>query len=98
MLQTGRILGRSGLKQSFDDDGRVIVELFRNCVCGSTMMDSFNNRRETSREGTLRRERFSELIELLLGEGMTRDVAHFELLKVLRGEQSDILRMLPRIY
>lgn len=95
--QTGRVFGRSGLKQTLDDDGRVVVELFRNCVCGSTLMDCFNNRRETSAEGTRRRQRFSELIELLIGEGMAREPAQQELLKVLRGEQSDILRMLPRL-
>ena len=95
--QTGRLFGRSGLKQSYDDDGRVVVELFRNCVCGSTLMDCFNNRRETSADGERRRRRFSELIELLIGEGMVRDFAQLELLKVLRGEPSDILRMLPRL-
>lgn len=95
--QTGRVLGRSGLKQTLDDDGRVIVELFRNCVCGSTLMDCFNNRRETSEDGIRRRQRFSELIDLLMAEGMTREPAQIELLKVLRGEQSEILRMLPRL-
>ncbi len=95
--QTGRVRGRSGLKQTFDENGRVIVELFRNCICGSTLMDCFNNRREISADGTRRRQRFGELIELLIGEGMARDFAQLELLKVLRGEQSDILRMLPRL-
>lgn len=30
-----------GLKLSQDDDGNPIVELFRNCDCGSTLMESF---------------------------------------------------------
>jgi len=93
--QTGRVFGRSGLKQTLDDDGHVVVELFRNCVCGSTLMDCFSNRRETSSEGARRRQRFSELIDLLIGEGLARDFAQVELIKVLRGEHSDILRMLP---
>ena len=38
----------SGLKQSIDDEGLAIVELFRNCPCGSTLMDAFNNRRDMS--------------------------------------------------
>ena len=97
VLQTGRVCGRSGLKQTLDDDGHVVVQLFRNCAYGSTLMDCFNNRRETSSEGTRRRQRFSELIDLLIGEGLTRDFAQVELLKVLRGEHSDILRMLPRL-
>ena len=31
---------RSGLKASLDDDDRPVGELFRNCVCGSTMMEA----------------------------------------------------------
>jgi len=41
--------GRNGLKQSMDDDGKVIVDLFRNCPCGSTLMDSFGDRRDAER-------------------------------------------------
>lgn len=43
--------GRSGLKQSVDDGGHVIVELFRHCVCGSTLMDCFTDRRDASETG-----------------------------------------------
>ncbi|MBI5007060.1 MAG: hypothetical protein HZB95_08025 [Nitrosomonadales bacterium] len=42
----------SGLKQSHDDDGRTVVDLFRNCVCGSTLLESFWNRRDLTRDGT----------------------------------------------
>ncbi|MCK9987662.1 MAG: hypothetical protein AzoDbin1_04134, partial [Azoarcus sp.] len=42
-------------------DGQVIVELFRNCVCGSTLMDCFRDRRDTSEAGLRRRARFGEL-------------------------------------
>lgn len=31
----------SGLKPGRDDDGNAIVELFRNCDCGSTLMECF---------------------------------------------------------
>lgn len=30
-----------GLKPGEDDDGYPIIELFRNCACGSTLMESF---------------------------------------------------------
>lgn len=83
---------RSGLKQSMDDDGSVIVEAFRNCECGSTLMDVFNNRRDLSEAGARRRARFAELLDYLVAQSLDREVARAELLKVLRGEGSEILR------
>jgi len=53
--------GRSSLKESEDDDGQVIVEVYRNCVCGSTMMDEFHSRRDTSPAGTKRRQEYDRL-------------------------------------
>ncbi len=95
--QTGRVgSGRSGLKQTLDDDGEVIVELFRNCVCGSTLMDCFNNRRDRSAAGLKQRERFGQLIESLVERGLEYNKARTELLKVMRGEHSTILRPVPR--
>jgi hypothetical protein len=97
VTQTGRVgSGRSGLKQTFDDDGHVIVELFRNCVCGSTLMDCFTDRRDTSAAGLKRRARFGELVESLVARGLGREHARSELLKVLRGEKSTVLRPVPR--
>ena len=82
----------SGLKQSMDDDGSMIVELFRNCTCGSTLMDAFNNRRDMSEQGEKRRQRFSELMNYLQEEHqMELDIARKELLKVMRGEKSPLL-------
>lgn len=83
---------RSGLKQSLDDDNRVIVELFRNCVCGSTLMDCFNDRRDLSSSGTLRRQHFQKLLDQLAEHGVERQLARAELLKVMRGQASELLR------
>lgn len=82
---------RSGLKHSRDDDGQSIVELYRNCACGSTLMDFFGDRRDLSDGGNRRRRRFSELLDYLTGTGLERTVARAELLKVMRGEASEIL-------
>lgn len=51
--------GRSPFKAFEDDDGRVILEVFRNCVCGSTLMDEFHSRRDNSPEGQRRREAYA---------------------------------------
>jgi hypothetical protein len=97
ILQTGRVgSGRSGLKQAIDEDGSVIVECFRNCVCGSTLMDCFSDRRDTSTSGLRRRARFGELLDSLVAKGLEPLFARAELQKVLRGEASSILRPVPR--
>ena len=62
--QTQSLSGKSGLKQSLDDD-KVLVEFFRNCICGSTMMEECRDRRDTSELGLRRREKFGQLHELL---------------------------------
>ncbi|QPK64364.1 hypothetical protein IVG45_05200 [Methylomonas sp. LL1] len=56
----GMRAGRSSLKEGEDDDGRVIVEVFRNCLCGSTMMDEFHSRRDNSVEGQRRRAEYAK--------------------------------------
>jgi hypothetical protein len=92
--KTEDVLGKSGLKKSYDDDDNPIVELFRNCVCGSTLMDCFNDRRDISGSGLKRRELFGKLLEMLTAKGINRDVARGELMKVLKGEASPIIEKL----
>jgi len=53
--------GNSSLRADIDDDGyTVIVEAFRNCRCGSTLMDNYCCRRDQSPEGIGRRARFEQ--------------------------------------
>jgi hypothetical protein len=84
--------GKQGLKQSYDDDGQVIVDFFRNCPCGSTLMDSFNDRRNLTPAGLARRQRFGELLDYLIRRGLDAVTARHELLTVLQGGQSEILK------
>lgn len=85
---------RSGLKQTYDDDGKPIVELFRNCVCGSTLMGDFHNRRDLSAAGSKRRQRFDELLRLLQERGIDGAVARRELLKLMRGQKSELIGLI----
>jgi predicted nucleic acid-binding Zn-ribbon protein len=87
---------RSGLKQSSDDDGHTIVELFRNCTCGSTLMDFFDNRRDLTDAGARRRQRFDELRDYLASTGLDPALVHAELQKLMRGESSTILAHVQR--
>ncbi|MGZ3235955.1 MAG: hypothetical protein ACXU8A_01100 [Burkholderiaceae bacterium] len=82
---------RTGLKQSWDDNDVTIVEVYRNCPCGSTLMDFFSDRRDYSEAGLQRREKFEKLIVQLISYGLTRDIARAELIKVLRGQVSEVL-------
>jgi hypothetical protein len=83
---------KSGLKAALDEDGTVVLELFRNCVCGSTLMDTFSDRRDTSAAGTGRRRRFGELHGYLVARGIDPATAHAELVKVAHGQPSELLR------
>ncbi len=90
---THDVSGQTGLKASLDDDQEtVILELFRNCVCGSTLLDFFNNRRDVSEGGVKRREAFEKLHEWLVSHGETSAYARAEILKILKGEDSVLLQ------
>lgn len=83
--------GRSGLKAALDDDDKPVVELFRNCVCGSTLMDFCRSRRDESADGQRRRDTFSRMLDVLVRRGISRDIAHEELLRLTHGERSAII-------
>ena len=85
----------SGLKQSMDDIDNTIVEVYRNCPCGSTLMDFFSDRRDISDSGLRRREKFAELLAYLIEKGWETQLARTELIKVLRGEKSELLKVGP---
>ena len=88
--------GASGVKATQDDGGAAMLEIYRNCVCGSTLMDFFSERRDTSDKGLMRRRRFGELHEYLVAQGVEPALARAELLKVMRGQPSELLaRMAP---
>ena len=86
--------GKSGLKSGEGEDGAPIVELFRNCVCGSTLMEFYRSRRDMSKAGAKRRKTFGKLMRILEQKGLAGHQAREELLKVLRGEESDSLKQM----
>ena len=92
LLETEGVPHTSGLREGIDDDDQRVVELFRNCPCGSTLMELFGDRRDLSPTGIERRARFNQLLNLLTGDGVEPAVARQELRKVLRGEESALLQ------
>lgn len=87
----------TGLKQSLDDDGHPIVDVFRNCACGSTLLESFYNRRDLSEAGVKRRERFDDFLAKLVAAGVETDVARAELRKLMRGEPNTVFDIVRSI-
>ncbi|WP_372875260.1 hypothetical protein [Pseudomonas sp.] len=82
--------GITGLKAVIDDAGP-LVEVFRNCVCGSTLLVDCMSRRDDSAAGHSRRRRFDELLGYLVRHGVDRAQARIELLRVVAGERSEVL-------
>lgn len=83
----------SGLKQSRDDDGQMIVDLFRNCVCGSTLLESFHNRRNLSKDGIMHRMLFQEMVGKIAAMGYPAETARDELLKFMRGQPNELVSL-----
>jgi len=83
--------GRSSLKEALEEDGTAIVEVFRNCSCGSTLMDEFNSRRNYSALGKKRRVQFDKLLHFLQKKEIPTEKARLEILKVFNGEHSELL-------
>lgn len=84
----------SGLKESRDDNDKPILEIFRNCECGSTLMDFFSDRRDMSEAGEKRRKAFSKIQAMLVARGFKPEEARSELIKFMRGDKSPLLENL----
>lgn len=88
--ETADIRNQTGLRRYVADDTSVVVELFRNCPCGSTLMDNFADRRDEATAGNARRKRFSKMKQSLIDSGLDADTAHQQVLKLFRKEQREI--------
>ena len=69
----------------------MIVDLFRNCVCGSTLLESFRNRRNLSKDGIMHRMLFQDMVGKIEAMGYTAESARGELLKFMRGQPNELL-------
>jgi tRNA G37 N-methylase Trm5 len=91
IAKTKELGNSTGLKQSKDDNSEEMVELFRNCICGSTLMNYFQNRRDQSERGKKRRETFDKVMKILQEKGVSEGHARQELLKVVYGGKSTLI-------
>jgi hypothetical protein len=92
--ETRQLEGRTGLIENAgcpEEGDEPIVELYRNCVCGSTLMEFFSDRRDSSENGQRRREIFGKLLKLLIERGVSAEDARKELLLLFRYKKSQLL-------
>lgn len=82
--------GRSSLKSASEDDGCAFVEAFRNCRCGSTLMDEFGCRRDHSEKGMRRREAYEKMLALLLARNIPEETARAEIVDFLHGKPNKL--------
>jgi hypothetical protein len=98
LKETIKLEGRTGLTENLgcpDEGDEPIVELYRNCVCGSTMMEFFSNRRDTSEQGLRRRQLFDDLLKQMVAKGVSEIEARKALLLMLRfNKRSQVLEKL----
>lgn len=55
------MMSRHDIKEISDDD-EIYLEIYRNCDCGSTLMEFFSSRRDLSEQGIRKRTIFGELL------------------------------------
>jgi predicted nucleic acid-binding Zn-ribbon protein len=84
----------SGFKAGIDDADKNIVELFRNCKCGSTLLEFFSDRRDTSENGIRRREKFGRLLDTLVAKGADRTHAREVILRGMGGQEVDLMALI----
>ena len=82
-----------GLKGVTDMDTH-LVELYRNCACGSTLLEFCADRRDQSERGRRRREKFGRLLDSLVAAGVERNRARAAILKSMSGQRLDLAALL----
>lgn len=92
--ETQALSSGSGLKASYDDSDQSILEVYRNCICGSTLMDFFSDRRDLSEKGLKRREIFQKILNFMETKGVSMQEGREELLKFMRNGKSELLEKL----
>lgn len=69
------------------DKSNAAIGVFRNCICGSTMLANFQDRRDLSERGNERRKQFDKLLQALIDHGVSKDEGRAELRALLRGKE-----------
>ncbi len=90
--RTRRLFRNSGLCGETRGEN-LFVHLYRNCRCGSTLLEFFQNRRDQTEAGLVRREKFQRILDQLTSMGWDEAIAREEVQKILQGERSSLLEI-----
>jgi len=90
--KTKSVEGVDRIFESHDPQQRKIIEIVRQCSCGKVILEEFYTRRDDSLEGIERRAEFSHYLDELCDAGMVCSVARTELLSVMRGKPSPLMK------
>lgn len=82
------------LTEITDRKGRRFLKLARNCTCGKPIVDYFDDRRDKSKKGEIKRSAFNKVINTLLQEGLKREQARTELINYMSNKKSPLLEKL----
>lgn len=88
LRETRPLERHSGLKEVEEEESITAVEVYRNCVCGSTLMDLARDRRNESQNSAPGRDQFEAMVQMLMQRGLEPGLARSELRKLMRGEVS----------
>ncbi len=90
--KTRRLFRASGFQHRRLQEGG-LLELYRNCRCGSTLLALFENRRDTTEMGQRRREQFQRILDQMVSMGWDRSIAREEVDRILSGQSSSLLEL-----
>jgi hypothetical protein len=71
------------IKEDEHNEANVYLEAFRNCECGSTLMELFHCRRDISQMGIEKRAAFERILAALEKSGYDREAARLIILKFI---------------
>lgn len=75
----------NGFREVSDESGP-FLEVFRNCVCGSTLMSLFESRRDVSEKGDRRRKLFDDCLNAMVTGGIPVETARIMLRNLIRND------------
>lgn len=96
-LNHAKPLPRHNELKVIGNEGNPAAGLNRSCVCGSTMLELVQERRDLSEEGEKRRRVFGQLMGILKEMGWSENDARSALIKTMNGEKSERLAALLKM-
>lgn len=86
LQETAAMADQSGGIRQVAEADEVFLEVFRNCVCGSTLLADFDCRRDLSPRGDRRRQLFDACLRAMTAGGIVTEEARTMLRRLIRND------------